>query len=88
MPNNDHSDIEVGASGAWYRKLLDMPNDSPAKAIVVTLIVSLLASVLVAGSAVLLRPTQVANRQLEQKNGSSKSWKAHHLSARGRAPSR
>ncbi len=67
MPNNDHSDIEVGASGAWYRKLLDMPNDSPAKAIVVTLIVSLLASVLVAGSAVLLRPTQVANRQLEQK---------------------
>jgi Na+-transporting NADH:ubiquinone oxidoreductase subunit C len=67
MLDKDHGDIGVGATGSWYRKLLNTPNDSAAKAIVVTLIVSLLASVLVSGSAVLLRPKQIANRQLEQK---------------------
>jgi Na+-transporting NADH:ubiquinone oxidoreductase subunit C len=67
MSNGDKSDIRVGSSSSWLKMLLDMPNDSAAKAIVVTLIVSLVASVLVAGSAVLLRPAQIANKQLEQK---------------------
>lgn len=67
MPSDGQKGIGVGASGSWLKKLLDMPNDSAVKAIVVTLIVSLLASILVTGSAVLLRPAQIANRQLEQK---------------------
>lgn len=48
-------------------RFTNLPNDSPAKAIIMTLLVSLVASVLVAGSAVLLRPLQLANIQLEQK---------------------
>lgn len=45
----------------------NLPNDSPAKAVIMTLLVSLVASVLVAGSAVWLRPLHLANIQLEQK---------------------
>ncbi len=40
-----------------------MPNDRPLKAVVVTLIVCLVGSVLVAGSAVLLKPAQIANQE-------------------------
>ena len=41
-------------------------NDSPAKAVLVTFVVCLCASIVVTTSAVLLRPLQMANRQNEQ----------------------
>jgi Na+-transporting NADH:ubiquinone oxidoreductase subunit C len=41
-----------------------LPNESPIKAVIMTLLVCIFASVIVAGSAVLLRPKQIANRQL------------------------
>ncbi len=43
-----------------------MPNDSPLKAVIVTLAVCLVASILVAGSAVLLKPAQEANKERER----------------------
>ena len=52
--------------GTWLRRLLEMPNESALKAVIVTLAVCLVGSTLVVGSAVLLRPLQVANKQLEQ----------------------
>ncbi len=48
------------------RRLRQLPNDSPAKAVIMTLLVCLVASLVVAGSAVILRPIQIANRQLVQ----------------------
>ena len=48
------------------RRLRALPNDSPAKAVIMTLLVCVFASVIVAGAAVLLRPEQIANRQLAQ----------------------
>lgn len=53
-------------SGSWFRRLLDMPNDSTRKTVIVTLLVCLSGSVLVAGSAVLLKPAQIANQQREK----------------------
>jgi Na+-transporting NADH:ubiquinone oxidoreductase subunit C len=52
--------------GSWWRRFRDAPNDSPAKTLAVTLAVALAGSVLVAGSAVLLRPLQVANKEAER----------------------
>ncbi len=52
--------------GSWFDRLLAMPNDSPLKTVIVTLAVCLVASILVAGSAVLLRPAQEANRERER----------------------
>ncbi len=43
-----------------------MPNDSPLKAVIVTLVVCLVASILVAGSAVLLKPAQEVNKERER----------------------
>ncbi|MCP4315261.1 MAG: Na(+)-translocating NADH-quinone reductase subunit C [Hyphomicrobiales bacterium] len=43
-----------------------LPNDSPLKAIFVTLAVCFVASILVAGSAVLLKPLQEANKERER----------------------
>ena len=66
MPDDrSHAPARAGTRSP-LRLLLDLPNDSPAKALGVTLLVCLVASVLVAGSAVLLRPKQIANRQAEQ----------------------
>lgn len=53
-----------GKRGFWLARL---PNDSPLKAVVVTLLVCLVGSALVAGSAVLLRPSQLANKEAEQR---------------------
>jgi len=44
-----------------------MPNDSPVKTIVVTVAVALVGSVLVTTAAVLLRPLQLANKELESR---------------------
>ena len=52
--------------GSWLRKLGDLPNQSPLKAVIVTLLVCLVGSILVAGSAVLLRPLQIANQERER----------------------
>jgi Na+-transporting NADH:ubiquinone oxidoreductase subunit C len=48
------------------RKKSGPGNDSPLKAIVVTLCVCLAASILVTGTAVLLKPMQAANRERER----------------------
>lgn len=52
-------------AGPWQR-LRALPDDSPRKALLVTLAVCLLCSVLVASSVVLLRPYQIAHRQQER----------------------
>ena len=58
------------AAGAGSLSLVQwlqaLPNESPAKAVIMTLLVCVFASVIVAGSAVILRPKQIANRQLAQ----------------------
>lgn len=58
------------AAGAGSLSLVQwlqaLPNESPAKAVIMTLLVCVFASVIVAGSAVTLRPKQIANRQLAQ----------------------
>ena len=53
--------------GSWWRRLRALPNDSPAKTIAVTLAVAFVCSVLVAGSAVMLRPLQIANKEAERR---------------------
>ncbi len=70
MPDDDqhggqHGGDRAGAS-SLLRRFRALPNDSPAKAVIVTLLVCIFASVLVAGSAVLLRPKQIANKQFAQ----------------------
>ena len=53
-------------SGGWLQKFRDMPNDSPAKTLIVALAVSLFGSILVSTSAVLLKPLQLANKERER----------------------
>lgn len=65
MPSRTDGDPGRGG-GSWPGKLLALPNESPLKAVVVTLAVCLVASFLVAGSAVLLRPAQIANKERER----------------------
>lgn len=63
----DQGDIGKRArDGSWLAKFRELPNDSPLKAMVVALAVSLVGSILVAGSAVLLKPLQVANKERER----------------------
>lgn len=52
--------------GSWLKRLRAMPNESPAKTVIVTLIVCLFGSILVAGSAVLLKPAQIANKERDR----------------------
>jgi Na+-transporting NADH:ubiquinone oxidoreductase subunit C len=54
--------------GSWWGRLRALPNESPLKTVVVTLAVALVGSLLVAGSAVLLRPLQVANKEAERRS--------------------
>ncbi len=53
-------------TGFWLARLGALPNDSPLKTVLVTLLVCLTASVVVASSAVLLRPVQLANKERER----------------------
>ena len=55
-----------GGTGSWWRRFRNLPNDSPLKTVLVTLAVALVGSVLVASSAVLLRPLQIANKEAER----------------------
>ncbi len=59
----------MGASSGetWWARFRALPNDSPLKTVVMTAAVALVGSVLVAGSAVLLRPMQVANKEAERR---------------------
>jgi Na+-transporting NADH:ubiquinone oxidoreductase subunit C len=56
-----------GGARPWWRRFRELPNDSALKTLVVTLAVALVGSVLVAGSAVLLRPLQIANKEAERR---------------------
>jgi len=57
---------DTGGSGTWWRRFRDLPNDSRLKTLVVTMAVALAGSILVATSAVLLRPLQIANKEAER----------------------
>jgi Na+-transporting NADH:ubiquinone oxidoreductase subunit C len=50
----------------WMRRFRELPNDSPAKTLIVALTVSLVCALLVSTAAVLLRPAQAANRERER----------------------
>jgi len=50
----------------WWRRFLAMPNESPAKTIIVTLIVALVSATAVSMAAVLLKPLQLANLEAER----------------------
>lgn len=65
MVSNGKDKPESG-NGSWLRRLQELPNDSPAKMVIVTLLVCLIGSVLVAGSAVLLKPAQEANKERDR----------------------
>lgn len=66
MPDNNQHEAARGGAFPVFGRLADLPNESPVKAVLVTLLVCVFASVMVAGAAVLLRPKQIANKQLEQ----------------------
>ncbi len=66
MPESVHHEATHAGSRSLLKRFQGLPNDSPAKALIVTLLVCIFASVIVTGSAVLLRPQQIANSQLEQ----------------------
>jgi Na+-transporting NADH:ubiquinone oxidoreductase subunit C len=50
-----------------FGRLTSLPNDSVAKMLLVTIVLSLVCSILVAGAAVLLKPMQVRNMELARK---------------------
>ena len=51
----------------WWRYLLDLPNTSQVKAMVVVLLVSVICAVAVSLAAVVLRPLQLANLEAARK---------------------
>ena len=51
----------------WWRRLLDLPNTSQVKAMVVVLLVSVICAVAVSVAAVVLRPLQLANLEAARK---------------------
>lgn len=64
--SSDTRDTQGSGGGSWLNRLRAMPNDSPLKSVFVAFIVCLLGSTLVAGSAVLLRPAQIANKERDR----------------------
>lgn len=61
--------VEWGDRGpAWWRRFAALPNDSVIKTVIVTLAVAFVGSVLVAGSAVLLKPLQIANKEATRRS--------------------
>lgn len=66
MADGDREDTVARGGGSWWARFRNLPNDSPVKTVAVTAAVALIASVLVAGSAVLLRPMQIANKEAER----------------------
>ena len=66
MVSGDTRESAGRGGGPWWGRFRDMPNDSPLKTVIVTVAVALVGSILVAGSAVLLRPMQIANKEAER----------------------
>jgi Na+-transporting NADH:ubiquinone oxidoreductase subunit C len=60
-------DNKPPAGESWWRRFLALPNDDPVKTVAVTVAVAFCGSILVAGSAVLLKPLQTANKAAEQR---------------------
>jgi Na+-transporting NADH:ubiquinone oxidoreductase subunit C len=56
----------------WWRRLREMPNEAPAKTLLVALSVSLVCALFVSTSAVVLQPRQEAARREDQKRQISK----------------
>jgi Na+-transporting NADH:ubiquinone oxidoreductase subunit C len=66
LPSRGNGDNQGAGRRSWLARLRDLPNDSPAKTVLVVLVVSLVCSIVVAGTAVVLRPLQVANKERER----------------------
>ncbi len=66
MPERNGDGAGTGRGG-WLKTLRDLPNDSPLKTVLITFAVCIVASVLVATSAVLLKPVQEANKERERR---------------------
>lgn len=66
MSDNVQHEASSAGPKSPLKRLRDLPNESPVKAVIMTLLVCVFASVIVAGSAIILRPKQNANRQLAQ----------------------
>lgn len=64
--SGDGKRTDARGGNGWWARIRDLPNDSPLKTLMVTLAVALVGSILVAGSAVLLRPMQIANKEAER----------------------
>jgi len=65
MPNDARTD-KRGPTDNIFQRFLDMPPDRPFKTLVITLLVALVCSALVTGSAVILKPLQLANKEAER----------------------
>ena len=61
MPDSDNKPL-----GLWAR-FRDMPNDRPAKTLIITLAVAFTGAVLVSTSAVLLKPIQIIDKELDRR---------------------
>ena len=59
-------DVNNRQSG-WWARCWALPNDRPAKTLAVTMAVAVAGAVLVATSAVLLRPLQIVNKELDRR---------------------
>jgi Na+-transporting NADH:ubiquinone oxidoreductase subunit C len=66
MPSEPETPRQGRGGPGLLRRLRDLPNDSPAKTILVALAVCLVCSAVVASTAVLLRPRQLANQERER----------------------
>ncbi len=51
----------------WWGRFLATPNDSPAKTLAMTIAVAFIGAVLVATVTVLLKPLQIANKELDRR---------------------
>lgn len=57
---------EATPAGGWFARLRTMPNESPAKMLLVAVSLCLVCSILVSSAAVLLRPIQERNAALSR----------------------
>ena len=57
-----------GGAKAWLAELLSRPNDDTGKTLAVALALCLVCSIVVSGAAVLLRPAQQANAELDRRS--------------------
>ena len=60
-------DANTGNTGNWVMRILNMPNDSVEKTLVVAVVMCLVCAVIVASAAVFLKPIQLVNQTLDVK---------------------